>query len=110
MPGRFSNTTFNLDPYCRHGVDWGIVSQHLGTCSSIEIGPGYYCGLGLERVGMSVLSSARKTMLMAKLMVYGRIADASNGYEGLDRFLRKYLTLPRMGTIIQESVDLMRSG
>ncbi|KAF8523969.1 hypothetical protein BU17DRAFT_85468 [Hysterangium stoloniferum] len=49
MRGRSTNTTSNLGPYLIHDVDWGVVSLPDRTSSSIEIGPGYYCGVGLER-------------------------------------------------------------
>jgi hypothetical protein len=101
MPGRTINGTSYLSPYHSHGRDWGMVSQHVGSSSSIEIGPGYYCGVGLERVGMKVL-------YMAKLTIYRKIARRSYGDEDFHRFLRKHVTLSRLGIIIQESIDLTR--
>ncbi|KAF8519226.1 hypothetical protein BU17DRAFT_90178 [Hysterangium stoloniferum] len=63
-----TNTTSNFSPYRSHAEDWGMISRSLGTSSSVGIGPGYYCGVGLERVGMKVLHSAKKASLMLKVV------------------------------------------
>jgi hypothetical protein len=85
-----------------------MVSLNFCSSSSIEIGPGYLCGIDLERVGLKVLHNAKKVTLMAKLIIYEQFARRS--YQGgkLDKVLRKHHTLPRLGRLIRESIGLMR--
>ncbi|KAF8514123.1 hypothetical protein BU17DRAFT_94837 [Hysterangium stoloniferum] len=106
MRGR--STTSNLGPYCSHDVDWGMVSQSRKTMSSIEIGPGYYGGVALERVAMRILYNAKMVTLTARLTVYGRMVDFSSRDKVINKFLQKSATLPRWGIVIQGCIDLSR--
>ncbi|KAF8527149.1 hypothetical protein BU17DRAFT_61779 [Hysterangium stoloniferum] len=68
--------------------------------------PGYYCGVGMERVGRNVLHNAKIAALMAKLMIYKRMACGED--RAFNNLMRKHLTLRRIGKVIQETIDLMR--
>ncbi|KAF8527131.1 hypothetical protein BU17DRAFT_81904 [Hysterangium stoloniferum] len=101
-----TNATSKLNPYRRRAIDWGVVSSPASSSSSLEISPGYYCGVGLERVGRTVLHNAKTAALMAKLMIYKRMVYGNDG--AFIRLIRKHLTPPRLGIVIQETIDLMR--
>ncbi|KAF8527150.1 hypothetical protein BU17DRAFT_61780 [Hysterangium stoloniferum] len=73
--GSFTNATSKLNPYRRRAIDWGVGSSADSSSSSLYISPGYYCGVGLETVGRTVLHNATTAALMAKLMVYKRMVQ-----------------------------------
>ncbi|KAF8503854.1 hypothetical protein BU17DRAFT_101698 [Hysterangium stoloniferum] len=104
--GSSTNATSKLNPYRRRSIDWGVVSSPDSSSSSLEISPGYYCGVGLERVGRTVLHNAKTAALMAKLMVYKRMVYGHD--KAFKKLIRKHLTLRRIGIVIQETIDLMR--
>ncbi|KAF8512445.1 hypothetical protein BU17DRAFT_69236 [Hysterangium stoloniferum] len=97
-----TNATSKISPYHRRAIDWGVGSLPDSSTSSLEISPGYYCGcwkfklsclkffsgVGLERVGRTVLHNAKTAALMAKLMVYKRMV------QGHDRAFKRP-TYPR---------------
>ncbi|KAF8512449.1 hypothetical protein BU17DRAFT_96318 [Hysterangium stoloniferum] len=101
-----TNATSKISPYRRRAIDWGVGSLPDSSSSSLEISPGYYCGVGLERVGRTVLHNAKTAALMAKLMVYKRMVHGHD--RAFRRLIRKHLTLRRIGILIQETIDLMR--
>ncbi|KAF8512446.1 hypothetical protein BU17DRAFT_69239 [Hysterangium stoloniferum] len=97
MRGRSTNATSNIRPHDSHDVDWGAVSlvESSSTSSSITIEPGYFCRVGLEKVGRNVLYTAKTATLMAKLMIYKRMVYGDD--RACSKFLQKHLTLPRLG-------------
>ncbi|KAF8527152.1 hypothetical protein BU17DRAFT_82009 [Hysterangium stoloniferum] len=101
-----TNATSKISPYRRRAIDWGVGSSPDSSSSSLEINPGYYCGVGLETVGRTVLHNAKTAALMAKLMVYKRMVHGHD--RAFKKLIRKHLTLRRIGIVIQETIDLMR--
>ncbi|KAF8527135.1 hypothetical protein BU17DRAFT_61770 [Hysterangium stoloniferum] len=90
-----TNATSKISPYRRRAIDWGVGSSPDSSSSSLEISPGYYCGVGLETVGRTVLHNAKTAALMAKLMVYKRIVHGHD--RAFKKLIRKHLTLRRIG-------------
>ncbi|KAF8507413.1 hypothetical protein BU17DRAFT_100511 [Hysterangium stoloniferum] len=106
IPERSTNATSKISPYRRRAIDWGVGSSPDSSSSSLEISPGYYCGVGLETVGRTVLHNAKTAALMAKLMIYRRMVYGHD--RAFKKLIRKHLTLRRIGIVIQETIDLMR--
>ncbi|KAF8515989.1 hypothetical protein BU17DRAFT_93085 [Hysterangium stoloniferum] len=75
--------------------DWGASETNIDP--EPEIGPGYFCGLALERVGRRMLYYSKVSLLLAKLLRYRQIVD---------RWPRP--SAQSLGIILQETVDLMR--
>ncbi|KAF8527136.1 hypothetical protein BU17DRAFT_61771 [Hysterangium stoloniferum] len=76
-------------------IDCGVGSSPDRSSSSLEISPGYYCGVGLETVGRTVLHNAKTAALMAKLMIYKRMVYGHD--RAFKKLIRKHLTPPRLG-------------
>ncbi|KAF8512747.1 hypothetical protein BU17DRAFT_69091 [Hysterangium stoloniferum] len=53
--------------------DWD--ASGTTTDTEAEIGPGYFCGLALERIGGIILYYSKVWLLCAKLLVYKRIVN-----------------------------------
>ncbi|KAF8511277.1 hypothetical protein BU17DRAFT_97380 [Hysterangium stoloniferum] len=85
--------------------DWDASTTNTGT--GVEIGPGYFCGLALERVGTIILYRAKISMLVGKLWLYHQIVNSGRP-NGITRQLRKRLSIRNFGIIIQDSADLMQ--
>ncbi|KAF8513855.1 hypothetical protein BU17DRAFT_95045 [Hysterangium stoloniferum] len=75
--------------------DWGASETNIDP--EPEIGPGYLCGLALERVGRRMLYYSKVSLLLAKLLRYRQIVH---------RWPRP--SAQSLGIILQETVDLMR--
>ncbi|KAF8512749.1 hypothetical protein BU17DRAFT_69094 [Hysterangium stoloniferum] len=83
--------------------DWG--ASETTTDTEVEIEPGYFCGLALERIGGIILYHSKVWVLCAKLLVYKRIVNRR--YE-LTSGLYTRPSERMLGIILQETVDLMR--
>jgi len=84
--------------------EWAITERHEAS-SLNEIGPGYFCGLALERVGTRLLYQTKVFILAAKLFTY---SSRVNGTSKLHRLrTAENLSLPNLGLMIQECVDIM---
>ncbi|KAF8519896.1 hypothetical protein BU17DRAFT_89495 [Hysterangium stoloniferum] len=78
-------------------VDCGATDTYSND--EILIGPGYFCGVALERVGIRLLYGAKVLMMTYKLAMYRR---------KLNLCRRSYPSPQVFGIMIQESVELMR--
>jgi hypothetical protein len=90
----------------------------IPTPMDVPVGPGYLCGLVLERFGTQLLYGTKISVVVGKcwfytrqMQVYERVAD--NLMYTLDettttRLLKKQLTLDRLALIITEGADLLR--
>ncbi|KAF8527163.1 hypothetical protein BU17DRAFT_61788 [Hysterangium stoloniferum] len=92
-----TNATSKLNLYRRRAIDWGVGSSPDSSSSSLYISPGYYCGVGLETVGRTVLHNAKTAALMAKLMVYKRMVHGHD--RTFKTLIRKHLNLRRIGIV-----------
>ncbi|KAF8527146.1 hypothetical protein BU17DRAFT_81982 [Hysterangium stoloniferum] len=106
--GRSTNATSNHGRHDSYDVDRNAVSlvESSSTSSSITIELGYFCRVGLEKVGRKVLYLAMTAALMAKLMIYKRMVYKAGS--ACNKLLHNHLTLPRLGIVIQETIDLIR--
>ncbi|KAF8524865.1 hypothetical protein BU17DRAFT_84401 [Hysterangium stoloniferum] len=91
--------------------DWGAIYSDIDSetvrDTNGEIGPGYFCGLALERVGATILHRAKALALVAKLSWYDRIMNPR--FDGqITRRLRNRVFVRVFGIIVQETADLMR--
>jgi hypothetical protein len=93
-------------PYHDCIYDWELRQNDTFSVSITDISPGYFCMVGLERVGTRLLYCAKISMLLAKLTIYKQIVGRSNGVT--IRRIRKRMSLRGFALIIQESVDLLR--
>ncbi|KAF8525536.1 hypothetical protein BU17DRAFT_83781 [Hysterangium stoloniferum] len=84
--------------------DWG--ASETNTDPEVEIGPGYFCGVALERVGRTILYHSKASLLLAKLSLYAQIVNRWPLY-GYKR-LYKPASERSLGLILQETADLMR--
>ncbi|KAF8515974.1 hypothetical protein BU17DRAFT_67637 [Hysterangium stoloniferum] len=84
--------------------DWGASETNIDP--EVEIEPGYFCGLALERVGRTILYHAKVSLILAKLSLYWQIVNGwpLYGY----RRLYKPPSAQSLGIILQETADLMR--
>ncbi|KAF8527160.1 hypothetical protein BU17DRAFT_61785 [Hysterangium stoloniferum] len=98
--GSSTNAISKLNPYRRRAIDWGVGSSPDSSSSSLEISPGYYCGVGLETVWRTVLHNAKTAAPMAKLMIYKRMVYGDD--RAFRKLMRKHLTPPRLGIVIQD--------
>ncbi|KAF8509005.1 hypothetical protein BU17DRAFT_70620 [Hysterangium stoloniferum] len=89
----------NMNP----NVDWG--ARETNTDPEPEIGPGYFCGLALERVGRTILYHSKVALFLAKLSFYKQVVNRGGPVR---RRPSKRLSAQRLGIILQETVDLMR--
>ncbi|KAF8514362.1 hypothetical protein BU17DRAFT_94651 [Hysterangium stoloniferum] len=91
----------NEDP----NFDWG--SSETDTDTELEGGPGYLCGLALERIGRTILYHSKVSLFLAKLLLYKQAVDNGRLF-GATRQLYKPVPEQRLGVILQETADLMR--
>ncbi|KAF8517675.1 hypothetical protein BU17DRAFT_91501 [Hysterangium stoloniferum] len=84
--------------------DWG--ASGTDTDTEVEVGPGYFCGLALERVGRTILHHSKVSLFLAKLSLYRQIVNRWPLYRY--RRLYKRPSAQSLGIILQETADLMR--
>ncbi|KAF8509001.1 hypothetical protein BU17DRAFT_99324 [Hysterangium stoloniferum] len=85
--------------------DWG--AGETNTDPESEIGPGYFCGLALERVGSTILYYSKVSLFLVKLSLYRQIVNPWLLYEKTGRFYGPP-SAQSLGIILQETADLMR--
>jgi len=89
--------------------DWG--GSGTSHDANVEIGPGYFCGLFLERIGATILYRAKVLMLARKLWMYDRIVHLRSASGArIPRPPHNRVSPRFFGIIVQETVDLMRTS
>ncbi|KAF8511278.1 hypothetical protein BU17DRAFT_97381 [Hysterangium stoloniferum] len=98
-----------LPDSCRSNRDTNFDRGASGANNDtdVEIGPGFFCGLALERVGTTILHRAKVSMLLAKPSLYQRMVNPDQPHRNT-RQLCKPLYIRAFGIIVQESADLIR--
>ncbi|KAF8525540.1 hypothetical protein BU17DRAFT_83791 [Hysterangium stoloniferum] len=91
----------NMNP----NVDWG--AGETNTDPEPDIGPGYFCGLALERVGRTVLYHSKVWLILAKLSFYEQVVNGRGPFRSTRRPYKRP-SAQRLGITLQETVDLMR--
>ncbi|KAF8525532.1 hypothetical protein BU17DRAFT_83776 [Hysterangium stoloniferum] len=84
--------------------DWGTSGTNPDP--EVEIGPGYFCGLALERVGRTILYHSKVAVLLVKLSFYRQIVNCWPLYGHIGHYKRP--SAQNLGIILQETADLMR--
>ncbi|KAF8515997.1 hypothetical protein BU17DRAFT_93094 [Hysterangium stoloniferum] len=85
--------------------DWGASETNIDP--EPEIGPGYFCGLALERVGRTILYHSKISLILAKLSFYKQVVNGRGPFRSTRRPY-KPPSAQRLGIILQETVDPMR--
>ncbi|KAF8508314.1 hypothetical protein BU17DRAFT_70866 [Hysterangium stoloniferum] len=87
--------------------------------TDVEVGPGYFCGLTMERIGTKLLYGTKLSILVVKCFfntwhvqehqrrVFG-LTDTGKGAKTRNRLLEKQLTVGQLSIIVKEGVDLLR--
>ncbi|KAF8495644.1 hypothetical protein BU17DRAFT_103568 [Hysterangium stoloniferum] len=87
--------------------------------TDVEVGPGYFCGLGMERIGTKLLYGTKLSILVGKCFFNTRdveehqrrvvrLTDTGEGEKARNRLLEKQLTVGQLSIIVKEGVDLLR--
>ncbi|KAF8499472.1 hypothetical protein BU17DRAFT_72218 [Hysterangium stoloniferum] len=87
--------------------------------TDVEVGPGYFCGLAMERIGTKLLYGTKLSILVGKCFFNTRhveehqrrvvrLTDAGEGEKARNRLLEKQLTVGQLSIIVKEGVDLLR--
>ncbi|KAF8503987.1 hypothetical protein BU17DRAFT_71699 [Hysterangium stoloniferum] len=87
--------------------------------TDVEVGPGYFCGLGMERIGTKLLYGTKLSILVGKCFPNARhveehqrrvvrLTDTGEGEKTRNRLLEKQLTVGQLSIIVKEGVDPFR--
>ncbi|KAF8508308.1 hypothetical protein BU17DRAFT_70859 [Hysterangium stoloniferum] len=71
--------------------------------TDVEVGPGYFCGLGMERIGTKLLYGTKLSILVGKCFFNTRDVE-----EHQRRVVRLTDTVGQLSIIVKEGVDLLR--
>ncbi|KAF8490592.1 hypothetical protein BU17DRAFT_104135 [Hysterangium stoloniferum] len=90
----------------------------IRNSTDVEVGPGYFCGLALERIGTKLLYDTEMSIVIGKCLYYTRRVEEYQRVAEMVVFapeeltttglLDERLTVRQLSRIVQEGVDLLR--
>ncbi|KAF8499428.1 hypothetical protein BU17DRAFT_72223 [Hysterangium stoloniferum] len=91
----------------------------IRNSTDVKVGPGYFCGLAMERIGTKLLYGTKISILVGKCFFMTRhveehqrrvvrLMDTGEGEKTRNRLLKKQLTVGQLSLIVKEGVDLLR--
>ncbi|KAF8500096.1 hypothetical protein BU17DRAFT_72132 [Hysterangium stoloniferum] len=85
--------------------------------TDVEVGPGYFCGLKMERIGTKLLYGTKLSILVVKCFFNTRhveehqwrvvrLTDTGEGEKARNRLLEKHLTVGQLSILVKEGGSL----
>ncbi|KAF8503188.1 hypothetical protein BU17DRAFT_71795 [Hysterangium stoloniferum] len=110
-----------LGKACPHHIEREAMTRWFARVirnpTDVEVGPGYFCGLKMERIGTKLLYGTKLSILVVKCFFNTRhveehqwrvvrLTDTGEGEKARNRLLEKHLTVGQLSILVKEGGSL----